>query len=134
MDKEKDARYVVMVSKKVQQRTMLEKLLAVLGMKHSQEEKTFTHLELKELAPKIEPLEKDIRAIFGLRSSRKKEFGFSVKACYLLLKTVWDTWAGSELESINERRVRCDGKQVRIFDYRFVPCGVWESIREAEEL
>ena len=113
---EATARYIVMASKSVEQRTMIHKIMKVLKMKHSFETKDLPAAEMDEIIKELAPMENDIRRIFSLAKSRRKG-DMDVGACADMISSMFAAWNGSNVKS-NAKRVRKEGKQTRVYDYK----------------
>jgi hypothetical protein len=130
--KESEKRYLTMAAKHLEQRTTLDKLLKMCGLKHSQEEKTIKAEDFAKLVQHGATLEQEVRSVFGIRKSERKG-GFDVKALHDMLASVWGTWSGADVITTNERRLTIDGKRVRVYDYQFQPRTLWEAITDRSE-
>lgn len=136
--KESQHRYLTMTQKHLEQRTVIDKLLHILGMKHTQEAKIINHADFVRMAEEAKKLEEQVRQVFGIRKSRRKGDVFDAKAFHDMLLTVWDSWSGSiggaPIQTINEKRVKKDGKLgARMYDYLFTPRDLWECITDREQ-
>ena len=133
VEKEAEARFLVLASNHTEQRNCLDKVLKLLGMTFSQDKKTVTHDEWVKLIDSGKALEAEIIDTFGVRKSRRtKDAKFDASHLHDLVASVFDAWAKSDVKTVNQRRKRVDGKQVWVYDYEFIPREAWDAIRDKE--
>ena len=101
--KEGAARYAIMAEKGIDRRKTIAQFLTLLGMSHSQEEKTFAHADLVALGPKLESVERTVREGMGLRRSQRKKTEWTVKNTMDLIEGVLDEWGCCVCERADTR-------------------------------
>ena len=131
--KESESRYLMMAKRDVEQRNTLNKLLKLLGMKHSQEAKIFTHEEFSSKVYAAKNMEEEVRKVFGLKLRRANKTEFDCADFHDLLRSVWGIWCDGKVETVNMKQKRLDGKVKRFYDYSFIPSGLWKHITERED-
>jgi hypothetical protein len=132
---EASERYLVMTKKSVEQRIVLEKILKILGIEHSQQHIIIKHEQFINMLESIKELENEIRSAFSLRASRRESKEFLSKHAQELLDNIFESWAGASFKTINEHSKRINNKLVRIFDYELSPViieefsiNIWDCI------
>lgn len=132
--KEAEVRFLTMTAKHLEQRTTLDKILKLCGMTHTQEVKTIKGEDFAKMVTEGAKLEAEVRTVFGIRKSERKDGAFDVKALHDMLTSVWFSWSGVSISTINERRITIAGKRVRVYDYKFHPRTLWEKIKDICEV
>ncbi len=100
--KEGESRYAMMADREIDKRKAFEEFLEILGMKHSQEEKVFSHEELESIGGKLEKIEKRLRENMGMRSSRRKG-EWTIKNTMDLIECILGEWGCCDCLSMDTR-------------------------------
>lgn len=131
VDEQAENRYDIFVESQLMQRTMLNRVLALLEMPHSQTGRLLTHEQLEAVVPELAKLENEARVVFGMRKSRRKGEEFDARAAKDLVDTLWKAWSGVDgLVVIEKKRVR-NGKALSWrTDYAVGTTGIWEHLAE----
>lgn len=133
VDKEGRERYIVMTKREVEKRNTLGKLLKLLNMKHSQENKILAHADMLALLPQAKGLEEEVRTVFGLKSRRANKAVFGAAEFHDMVRSVWGSWCCGKVETVNGHKITVEKKRMNVYDYCFVPNGLWDYITDREE-
>jgi hypothetical protein len=91
-------RFAIMSTQQIKRRETMERFLAMVGMRFSQECIVFSHDRLVELGMVLEKAEAELRAGLALRASRRKG-EWKVGNTIDLIKTILEEWGGSVTRS-----------------------------------
>ena len=123
--------YSQMTSSTLEQRTILEKVLNILGLEHSQDDKS-VKID-KAIVDKLKPLEGTIRKALGIRESRGSLKEFGAKQGAALIQSIWTTWCGVKPENIGKEERIGDNKKSQTYVLAFEPLGLWGKIVEKDD-
>jgi hypothetical protein len=130
---EAEKRYLTMAAHHIEARTTLDKVLKLLSMTHTQEAKVIAGEDFQKLVAAGERLDKEVRGVFGIRKSQRKAGQpYDVAALHDMLGSVWNSWSGGKINTINKHRITVDKKRVYVYDYQFVPRAAWNIITDKE--
>ena len=126
---ESEQKYVCAASKKCLKRTVLEKMLPILGIKNTAE--TFSLQVTPTLVEAIKVIEQECYTAFQAHGGRHKG-DFTASNAVDVVKLVFLGWNGIGVESDSKRK-RSDGKQALVFTIKNKPNNLWETITDREK-
>ena len=92
-------RFAIMSTQQIKRRETMERFLAMVGMRFSQEYVVFSHDRLVELGVVLEPAEAELRAGLALRASQRKTKEWKVRNTIDLIQLILEEWGGSVVRS-----------------------------------
>jgi len=120
-------RYAIMSGDSVKERETMERFLAIMGMRHSQEAIVISTERLEEIGGELSKIDKELRKGLGLRTSRSKG-EWKTKNTIDLITVILENWGRSSVESV---MVQCrkNGKVVRDYSLQINKGNtIWNNI------
>jgi hypothetical protein len=131
--REAEKQFAVMIGAGVEVRRTLERFLAMIGMRHSQEAVVLGPERLEELGPVLAGAEKGVREGMGLRRSHRKAGAWLATHSIDLIRSVLGAWGDATVEAV-PKKFRSDGKIIRTYTvYINRECTFWDLLRGRED-
>jgi hypothetical protein len=120
-------RFAIMSTQQIKRRETMERFLAMVGMRFSQEYIVFSHDRLVELGVVLEPAEAELRAGLALRASQRKTKEWKVRNTIDLIQLILEEWGGSVVRS-EAKMVKKEKKAIKCFTLYANEMSYWDKI------
>jgi len=129
MKREANGKYTELISKKAEQRLLLDKVLPILKMQNSCSGCDAMEVT-DEMVKAIEPLEAELYTRFGAKGKSKRTKEFAASHAVDAIAIVFSGWAGVKVD-VESKEKRCGGgKKKKVFTIAVPKNYLWDCIKE----